>query len=140
MEKPLLNDQEVLPTKEVLRNVLGNSFSSYEDLIKSVTTPEFGLVHEWNYYRDGKSWLCKVSFKKKTVFWLSAWNGFFRIAFYFTEKHLEGIAALDIAENIKEDFSLCKPVGKLLPLLIIINKTEQLPDVLKIAEFKKQLK
>jgi len=140
MEKPLLREQEIIPTEEVLKNVLGESYSAFETLINTITTPEFGLIPEWNYYKDGKSWLCKVCYKKKTVFWLSAWDKFFKITFFFTEKHLEGIASLDIEENIKDDFGKVKPVGRLLPLLISINKTEQLSDALKIIEFKKRLK
>ena len=140
MEKPLLREQEIIPTEEVLKNVLGESYSAFEELINTITTPEFGLIPEWNYYKDGKSWLCKVCYKKKTVFWLSAWDKFFKITFFFTEKHLEGIALLNIEENIKDDFGKVKPVGRLLPLLISINKTEQLSDALKIIEFKKRLK
>ena len=140
MEKPLLREQEIIPTEEVLKNVLGESYSAFETLINTITAPEFGLIPEWNYYKDGKSWLCKVCYKKKTVFWLSAWDKFFKITFFFTEKHLEGIALLNIEENIKDDFGKVKPVGRLLPLLISINKTEQLSDALKIIEFKKRLK
>ena len=52
---------------------------------------------EWRYYNDGKAWLCKVVNKKKTVFWLSIWEHYFKTSFYFTEKHLESIDALNIA-------------------------------------------
>lgn len=72
--------------------------------------------------------------------WLSVWNGFFKISFFFTEKHLEGIAALDIAENIKEDFCKAKPIGRLIPMLFNINNKKELPDVLTVAAFKKSLK
>ena len=72
--------------------------------------------------------------------WLSVWNGLFKISFYFTEKHMEGIAALDIAENIKEDFCKAKPIGRLLPMLFNINHKKQLPDVLTVAAFRKNLK
>jgi hypothetical protein len=81
-----------------------------------------------------------VCHKKKTVFWLSVWEGFFKTAFFFTEKHLEGIAALDISEQIKEEFCRAKSIGKLLPMIINISKHEQLTDVLKVIEFKKKLK
>jgi hypothetical protein len=53
---------------------------------------------------------------------------------------LEGIAALDIAEQIKEDFCRTKPVGKLLPMLLNINKHEQLADLLKVIDYKKKAK
>ena len=141
METQLLKDPDVIPSEDVLKNVLGNSVHVvYESYISSIMSTGYGLTYEWKYYNDGKSWLCKISNKKKTVHWLSAWEGCFKIAFYFTEKHLEGIAALDISEKIKEDFCNTKPVGRLLPMLFIINQEEQLDDLLKVVAFKKSLK
>jgi hypothetical protein len=140
MEVQLLRDQEIFPSKEALSEVLGDVYAAWEALEAQITQGEYGLMLEWNYYKDGKSWLCKVLNKKKTVMWLSVWEGFFKATFFFTEKHLEAIAALAIADTIKEDFCRTKPVGKLLPMLISISKLEQLDDLLKIIVFKKQLK
>jgi len=140
METPILRDPETPPSKGILANALGDSYSAYEELMGTITNTEYGLVPEWNYYKDGKAWLCKVCFKKKTVFWLSVWDQYFKTGFYFTEKNCSGIAELDINETIKEDFSNHKPVGKLLPLIINVNKNEPIKDLLKIIEYKKSLK
>jgi len=141
MEIQLLKNPDVIPSEEVLKKVLGNNVHAvYETYISSITSAGYGLTYEWKYYNDGKSWLCKISHKKKTVHWLSALEGCFKIAFYFTEKHLEGIATLDISEKIKEDFCVTKPVGRLLPMLFTISRKEQLDDLLKVVAFKKSLK
>ena len=140
MEKLLLKEQEIYPSEEVLKNVLGQVYVVWAEFETQVIQGELSLTLEWNYYKDQKSWLCKVCHKKKTIFWLSVWEGFFKTTFYFTEKHLEGIADLEISEQIKEDFCRTKPVGKLLPMLISIDKQEQLSDLLKIVKFKKEAK
>jgi len=140
MEVQLLREQEIYPTEEVLQSVLGEVYAVWTELEKQVTQGELSLTFDWNYYRDGKSWLCKVCHKKKTVFWLSVWEGFFQAGFFFLERHLEGIAALDISEQIKENFYQVKPIGKLLPMGIKISKQEQLADVLRIVKFKKEAK
>jgi hypothetical protein len=137
-ETQLLRDQNILPTEEVLKAVLEGCYTAFEELMKTIEN--IGLIYEWRYYKDGKSWLCNVSYKKKTIFWLSVWDTCFKLTFFFTEKHLSEIAELDISEKIKTDFALSKPIGRLLPLLINIDKDEQLPDVLKIIEFKKTFK
>ncbi|GHV46211.1 hypothetical protein FACS1894180_9060 [Bacteroidia bacterium] len=138
-DKPLLNEQAIYPADEVLKRVLGGSYAVFENL-RTIVTADLGLTLEWNYYKDGHCWLCKVLNRKKNLFWLSAWDKFFKATFYFTEKHLEDFAALDISENIKEELCRAKPTGKLLPLLFAIRKSEQLPDLLKIVEFKKKQK
>ena len=140
MEIQLLREQEIYPSKEVLQDVLGEVYNVWEELETQVTQGKFTLTLDWNYYNDGKSWLCKVCNKKKTVFWLSVWEGFFKTTFFFTEKHLETIAELDISEQIKEDFCRMKPIGKLLPMVISIDRHEQLANLLKIIKFKKEWK
>lgn len=140
MDKPILRDPAVPPSPEVLQNVLGASYPVYEKTLAAITGEPYGLVPEWRYYNDGKAWLCKVVYKKKTVFWLSVWDGFFKAAFYFAERHCHGIPDLDINENIKNDLKSSKPFGALYPVVMKINEAEQITDLLKIIKYKKGLK
>ena len=140
METQLLRDREIFPSREVLQDVLGKVYDVLAELENRVTQSESALTFDWNYYNDGKSWLCKVCHKKKTVFWLSVWEGCFKTTFFFLERHLAEIAELDISEQIKEDFCRMKSIGKLLPMVINIDKQEQLVDLLKVVKFKKEAK
>jgi Protein of unknown function (DUF3788) len=140
MENILLREKEILPTNEVIEKALGNSYRAYEKLTEIVTGTSFGLILNWNYYNDGKAWLCKVCFKKKTIFWLSVWDQYFKTGFYFTEKTGQGLNSLNIDENIKETFWKNKPIGKLIPLGISVTGIEQIDDILRIIEYKKSLK
>ncbi len=140
METMLLKDQDVFPSKDVLADALGASFSAYEELMSVISGDDFLMTPEWRYYSDGKAWLCKTCFKKKTVFWLSVWEGFFKTSFYFTAKNSAGIMELGIDEKIKNDFTNHQAVGKLLPLVINIKNTDHLSDLLQIIKYKKSLK
>ena len=137
METQLLRDPEIFPTKDVLEDILGEVNNVLEELETTLTQDEFALSFNWHYYKDGKSWLCKVCHKKKTVFWLSIWDGFFKTSFFFLERHLEGIAALQIDDN---SYKMEKEWGKMLPMIFSINDKKQLPDLLKVIEFKKKSK
>ncbi len=138
METMVLKDKNVFPDEGVLKAALRESYPAFEELSGALS--ELELKPEWNYYNDGKAWLCKILFKKKNLGWLSVWDGSFHTTFYFTEKHLASIADLDIAESIKEDFCRAKPVGKLIPMIIDVRRKEQLRDVLTLVRFKKGLK
>ena len=140
MEALMLRQQEVLPTDEELEKILGDSFAVYRELIELIKTPAYGLIPEWNYYNDGKAWLCKIQFKKKTIFWLSVWEGYFKTGFFFTAKNCGGIDILEIDEKIKYDFIHNKPNGKFLPLTLVMKNKEQLVDLLKIVDYRKGLK
>lgn len=139
METMRLRDEQIVPTPEVLEQVLGECYPTFAELM-STATNTYQLTPEWNYYKDGKAWLCKVIFKKKTVFWLSVWEGFVKTSFYFTERNMEGVALLDIEESIKDSFTASKPIGKLIPLILSIDCPAQLADFFKIVEYKKGLK
>jgi hypothetical protein len=140
METMLLREPEVLPTKEVLERVLGERFSVLNELIDIITKPENDLVLDWRYYKDGKAWLCKASYKKKTVFWLSVWTGFFKINFYFNQKNYLGVLDLNIAEEIKNNFIKKVDQGKFIPLSLNVFEKDQIKDILSIIHYKKNLK
>ena len=137
MEQILLKDAAIFPSKEVLQDALGNAYSVLEELEKQLNQNGLALTFDWKYYKDSKAWLCKVVHKKKTVFWLSAWDGFFKTSFFFLERHLEDIEALDIDEN---SFTLEKEWGKMIPLIFNIYSENQLADLLKMIKYKKTAK
>jgi hypothetical protein len=83
---------------------------------------------------------CKVVFKKKTILWLSIWEDYIKTGFYFTDKTGIGILELDIDNKIKVEFEVAKPIGKLIPLIIDINKQEHIKDLKEVVRYKKGLK
>ncbi len=137
-EKPILNDPDVFPSEEVLQEALGRDFALYEAFLAGIAA--LGLSPEWRYYKDGKAWFCKICDKKKTVCWLSVWQGYFLTGFYFTEKYVETVCALDISEAVKADFLSQKPIGLLIPCALKITGEVNLRDALTLAACKKSLK
>lgn len=134
----LLSNPEQIPDETFLQLTLPNSlFDLYKTLFSLLK--DAGLQAEWHYYNDGKAWLCKVCLKKKTMVWISLWEYHFKAGFYFTEKHSEGLLTLDIDEEIKKAFASAKPIGKLIPVLLILEKAGQLYDFEKILRYKMTL-
>ncbi len=135
----LLRDESIEPIADVLSTVISSElYAIYQQLIKIAET-ELDLQSEWRYYKDGKSWLCKFVYKKKTVLWLSLWETFIKVSFYFTEKTRSGIDELEIDESLKYELKNTASIGKLLPLIIDISSEEQLKDISTIIEYKKSL-
>lgn len=132
-EQLLLKDENIFPDEDVLKTVLDDLYPVYREFIEIVTGEGYSLETQWNYYKDGKSWLCKITKKKKTILWLSVWDGYFKTGFYFTDKSVEAILALEIEKDLKETFLSTKPVGKLKPLVIDISSREQLKDLLAVV-------
>ena len=129
----LLRDSFIEPTEAVLEDMLEDVYVAFKKLQQ--LTPK--LSYDWHYYKDSKGWLCKVSYKKKTVFWLSVREGFFKVSFFFLERHLEWIGQLRIK---KGGFVQEKEWGKMIPFIFDVSSEKQFPDLLKMVEFKKGAK
>ena len=89
MPVQLLTEEAVFPSDDILQIALGSLYPAYQSLCGSLADAQIAM--EWRYYNDGKSWLCKCTNKKKTVFWLSVWEGYFQAGFFFTEKTRDGV-------------------------------------------------
>lgn len=132
--KPILNNPLIEPTLDVLKDTLGENFSNYQTLLE--LTDKYAMTTLWRYYKDGKSWLCKVQHKKKTILWLSVWADCFKTSFFFTEKNVEAIAMLPIEQIIKEEFLTQKTIGKLRPIIIAVYNENVLMDIETIMRYK----
>ena len=140
MNKPLLNDPEIFPDDIVLASVLGNSFTFYKQMMDNIAKKQYAFNTEWRYYNDGKSWLCKITSGKKTIIWLSVWDGFFKCSIYFHEKYSAEVEALPISKELISNFCEGKNYGKLKALTIDIKCADDLNDILSAALLKKKLK
>ena len=138
MEQLILKDGNVFPDKEVLKFALKESYNLFEEFSDLLT--ESGITLEWNYYRDGGAWLCKMPLKKKNLGWIAVFDGFFSVTFYFLERHLEAITELCISEQIKEAFCCAKPIGKLIPMTIRVTDSLSIKDIVAVIQLKKGLK
>jgi hypothetical protein len=132
----LLKDETITPSVETLKSVMGRNYKVYSNLVQKVTSDIYVFDVNWKYYKDGKAWLCKVTKKGKTVFWLSVWQSHIKISFYFTEKDNNGISELKIEKEIIENFLNEKAIGKLKPLTIDVYDVTILQDVYTIIDYK----
>lgn len=139
----MLTNPDIYPSEAIIADALKNSATAYFLFRKTITETPFNLIEEWRYYNDGKAWLCKITHKKKTICWLSVWDGHFKLGFYFAVRQTNEISDSAINFSHKELLLQAKPIGKLLPLTLEIsnfNNQEDLENLLKIITLKIKLK
>lgn len=138
MSENKLKDKNIFPSNDVLKDILGDSFIAFNKLNEILSLHE--IIPEWNYYRDGNAWLCKLLFKKKNLGWLHVYDRYFMVTCYFMERHFPEIENLNIAENIKENFYNMNTTGRLIPMPVTIREKELPDDVMTMILFKKGLR
>ena len=136
MEGPLLRDEAEYPSDDVLARCLGKAKAAWDAFIARLAVEFSDASLEWRFYRDGKSWLCKVVRKKRTVCWVSIWDRAFRTTFYFTAKSDQEIDRLPIAQELRHAYRAESRSGKLKPITIEVSSKKALGDVLTLFGYK----
>ena len=147
-EHQLLRDPNIEPTSEIIAAGLGVAYEPYSVFISELRNYGITLM-DWRFYNDGKAWLSKGEYKwttlrgankVKPIFWLSIWEGFFRISFFFSTSVQAELQDLPVSQKTKELIKNAKPMGKtmrFIPVIMDIKTTQQLGDVYNIAQFRK---
>lgn len=140
MEKPCLTDKDEYPDDEVLSRHLGGVKRMWDSFIESIQESHPSLSGEWRYYKDGKSWLYKVTRKKKTICWVSVCSGAFKTTFYFPARAEELITASKLTKEHIDQFVHGKRYGKIRGVTVAIRKPADLNATKILIDIKEQIK
>jgi hypothetical protein len=140
VEPPCLTDPQTFPDEKVIAEKLGKSHAHWQTFFGGLHARFPQLVTEWRYYNDGKSWLMKITHKKKTVVWVTVHAGFFRITAYLTEKARAAVEASDLSGDCKEQFAHSERFGKLIGVSVPFTKKHDVKDGMALVGLKMSLK
>ena len=129
MDARCLTDPDTFPDNDVLQQYLGGAKVIWDAFLDLVASKHPLLSIEWKYYRDGKSWLGKLSQKKKTVCWISVYQEFFKVTFYFTDKANDIIMESSLTNTLKTQWSENAKIGKIIPITVRVKKRADLKSV-----------
>jgi Protein of unknown function (DUF3788) len=120
--------------------VTGDKMKYWRDLMEYVNENYTGASGDWNYYNDGKQWIFKMVWKKKTIFWIVLIKGSFRVTFYFGDKAAEHILSAGIPQKLKDDFITGKRYGKIRAISLEINDISDIESVKELARIRVKIK
>ncbi len=140
MLRPSLNDPDVFPSDSVLCRPLGRAKAAWDAFMLLLKNDYPQMSVDWRYYNDGKSWLCKVTLKANTICWVSAWENFFKISFYFTAKAEPAISASGLGAELKYSFLHPKGRCSLRPVVTDVKKKSDLDSIKELIEIKLKAK
>lgn len=137
--KVILTNKDEYPTNEILQQYFSEAeYKLYRQLLNGLYKND--LQEEWNYYRDGKSWLGKIMFKKKNLGWISYLETGLQVGVYFGELLWPQVLALDLDERIKSKLPQIEKSGKLYGIIIPILDETYVKTALRLVLFKKAAK
>jgi len=145
----LLRDHTVEPTSELIADALGGANDAYVRFIEGLES--HGIELNWRFYSDGMSWLGKGlhkwttsrgTNKEATVFWLSIWEGFFKLAFYLPTRVRLDMLDLPLSDDVMDMAQGAEQMGKIniFPMVFEVRSDDQFEDLYTLVDFKKSLK
>ncbi len=146
----LLRDPGIQLTDDVFAEALGKADPAYRKFVSEL--PDHDIHLEWRYYTDGKAWLGKGLYKWKgarggqkemTVFWMSIWEGFFKVSIFFPEVSRADLLSLPLEEDVKQMITDSRQMGKTLrffPVVFDLCSDERFEAVFAIADCKRNMK
>lgn len=146
----MLRQSTIDPAFDVIEKALKEANNAYMKFIEKLEAHELQL--EWNYNKVYKSWMAKGLYrwigvrggrKKRTIFWLSIWEGFFKVSIYMPEKAKEEVYSLSLNDKTKKIIQNSKLVGnkyKFFAIVFDLFSEEMYEEVFKILELRKRIK
>jgi hypothetical protein len=144
-----LRNPDIEPTTEAIGSALGSANTAFMKFMDDVV--KRGIQVDWRYYTDGKAWLGKGLYKsvgirggqkETTVFWLSIWDGFFKVTVYLPEKARAETMTLPLADEIRNRIEQSSQMGKLkfFPVVFDLRSEDLFDTVYTLVDFRKALK
>lgn len=143
-ERQLLRDPNLRPTDDIIADALGAASGAYTKFAEMLR--ERSIHAEWRYYNDGKAWLGKALHKwttsrgtpkEMTAFWLSVWDGFFKISLFIPKKSAADALALPLSDRVKDRIGASKETGKLSFFTVVfdLRSDELLGEICTLIDF-----
>lgn len=149
MAEQLLRNPDIAPTSEIIADGLGASSNTYISFVEKLKEYDV-LLMDWRFYNDGKAWLSKGEYKwttkrgankVKPLFWLSIWEGFFKVSFLFSAKVQDELLSLPISKKTKDIIANAEVNGKTMKYISVIfdvDDSSPLDDIFVLMTFRKE--
>jgi hypothetical protein len=148
-KEQMLRNPDIQASSDVIAKALGESNNAYIKFINELSSHDIHL--EWRYYNDGKAWLAKGLYRwtgvrggqnETTVFWLSIWDGFFKVTIYVPEKNCTDVLSLPLDNEVKLMIADSQQMGKLkyFPIVFDLCSDEMFEAIFLLVDFRKRIK
>lgn len=140
MEQLVLINPDEHPNDEIIFSHIGRAKLYWNSVFEYIRADHKDFNEEWRFYKDGKSWLLKITRKKKTICWVSVEKKNFKMTFYFTDRAEPSIMGSTISDELKEQFKNGKYYNKIRALTITFSNKKDVEFTKALIEIKLSIK
>jgi len=124
------------PTEARIKEILKDKYMIMEAIRKFIQESIGETTEEWKYYGVKNGWVLKTFLKKRNLFFIGIYDGYFRIAFVFGEKAVQSVLESDISEELKKTLTEARKYAEGRGLWLEIYDSKHLEDIQKLIKIK----
>lgn len=136
MSASIFIDKNQQPNDQMLSGVLGGTSQILEEIKKHLKSVYGELIHEWRFYGKNYGWQLKTLRKKRNLFFIIPYDGYFTQGFVFGDKTVSAIEASDLPNDIKETLRNAKKYAEGRGFSIDVRSSEKIEIIKKLIEIK----
>jgi hypothetical protein len=129
-------DKLAKPDDQALVSALGKTYPLWAEIEKHIATTLGESVQEWKYYGLKSGWTMKTLYKKRNLFFFTACEGYFRIAFVFGDRAVAEIVSSDLPKAVIEEITNAKKYAEGRGIRIDVKTRRDVESVKKLIAFK----
>ncbi|HSP86782.1 MAG TPA: DUF3788 family protein [Ignavibacteriaceae bacterium] len=136
MSTNIFTDKTIKPDDKKLLEALGKLYNLKEELFKSIGKEYNPVVEEWKYYGQKIGWTLKLFYKKRNLFFLTAYEKYFLVSFVFGDKAISVIEKSNLPEKIISELQSAKKYAEGRGLRIEVKNKNDIKNILKLVDIK----
>ena len=99
-EEKVFMEKSPPPTETEVAEALGSTYAHLKSIREYILESIGETFEEWKYYGGKNGWALKNFHKKRNLYFIGIYPGYFRITFVFGDKAAEKVAASDISPGM----------------------------------------
>lgn len=136
MTEKAFHEKNVKPDEVLIREKLNQAYPALQELREVVKSVVGETVEEWKFYGPKNGWILKTFLKKRNLYFIGIYEGFFQITFVFGDRAVSKILESDIRESLKKELSEARKYAEGRGLSITIKDNSYIEDICKLVQFK----
>jgi hypothetical protein len=136
MSENQFKEKNLVPDEQSIRETLKSNYIHLE-AIRSYIAGSIGETkEEWKYYGAKYGWNLKNFYKKRNLYFIGMYDGYFKISFVFGERAFNAIMGSEISADLKTELSKARKYAEGRGLSIDVHDDTNLNDIKKLLQIK----
>jgi len=135
-EEKVFFTKEVMPDEEMIKETLGSNYMHLQAIRQFITEEIGDTIEEWKFYGKKLGWTLKKFYKKRNLFFIGIYRGYFKISFVFGERAAENVFNSGISAALKKELSEARKYAEGRGISINVENDGYLDDIKELIRIK----